>query len=232
MICLCTGWCGFHEQRRFNLGDGSVYAFDYLDKVFFPYHMKQVQFDARFVYESKSDIDPYYNHDIPESARSVIYAKNLKHHFGWFASVLMGAQYSLVNNCDMVYLEQDCLVFGLKEALDWAKGKKIVYGFGDVSWCPNWAEHSFFTVSHEYLGTFLSILNGCRIHENNDILPEVSWHSLFKDVASFWPYPYGRKRPIDFNLETPFYAQQLRSNEIKEFQNKLERKLNESTQPT
>ncbi len=226
MYCLCTGWCAFREQRRFNLGDGSVYAFDYLDKVFFPYHMKQVNFDARFVYESKSDIDPYYNNDIPENVRSIIYAKNLKHEFGWYASVLMGAQYSIVNNCDMVYVEQDCLVYGLKEALDWAKGKKIVYGFGDVSWCPGWAEQSFIYVSHEYLGAFLSILNGCRIHENDRVLPEISWHTLFKGVADFWPFGFGRKRPVDFNGNV-FYAQQLRSEEIKEFQNKLERKLNE-----
>ena len=223
MLCLATGWCAFKEQRRFNLGDGSVYAFDYLDKVFFPYHMKQVNFDAKFVYESKSDIDPYYNHDIPESARSVIYAKNLKHHFGWFASVLMGAQYSLVNNCDLVYVEQDCLVYGIKEALDWAKGKKIVYGYGDyVSWCPGWAEQSFVYVSNEYLGTFLSVLNGCRIHENDKVLPEVSWHALFKDVASFWEFGCGRRRPIPFEGDSPLFAQQLKRHEIEKFKEKLD----------
>ncbi len=229
MNCLCTGWCAFNEKRSCNLGDGAVYKPDYFDKVFFPYHLKQVEFDSTFVYTSKSDYDPYYYEHIPRNVSSIIYAKNLKHEFGWYASVMMGAQYSLVNKCDMIYVEQDCLVYGLREALDWAKGKKIVYGFGDVSWCPGWAEHSFFYVSNEYLGTFLSILNGCRIHENEKILPEVSWHSLFKDVADFWPFGTGRKRPIPFDSDGPFYSQQLKTNEIREFQNKLERKLHEST---
>jgi hypothetical protein len=72
------------------------------------------------------------------------------------------------------------------------------------------------------LGTFLSILNGCRIHENDTVLPEISWHTLFKDVASYWHFGVGRKRPIPFDNEGPFYAQQLKAGEIKQFQDKLE----------
>jgi hypothetical protein len=222
MICLCTGFCAFNEPRKWSLGDGTVYKADYFDKVFFPYHLSQVDFDATFVYQSKGDIFPVYENHSPETVTCSIPARELGHGFGWYSSVIMGAQYSLLNKCDMIYIEQDALVYKLKEALDWAKGKKIVYGFGDVSWSPGWAEHCFIWVSNEYLGTFLSILNGCRIQENDTVLPEISWHTLFKDVADFWPYLYGRKRPIDFDADVPMYAQQIRADEIKQFQDKLE----------
>ncbi len=223
MLCLCTGFCAFTEPRKDSLGDNTVYEESYFEDFFFPYHLSQVDFAKTFVYESLGDKFPKYNGEPPVTVRSALGARSIPHSFGWFASVMMGAQFCLLNKLDMVYVEQDALIYRLKDALEFAKGKKIVYGYGkDVSWCENWAEHSFFYVSNSYLSTFLSALNGSRIHENVRSVPEVLWHSLFKDVADFWEFGCGRRRPIPFDGDGPLFAQQLRRHEIEKFKEKLD----------
>ena len=131
---------------------------------------------------------------------------------------MMGAQYALCCGCDFVYIEQDCLVYGLDRALAWAQGRDMVYGYGDpCQIIDGWAEHSFFFVSSGYIPNMLTAMNTQRVHETVGYpLPEIWWHNTFGSIADFWPFGYGRKRPIKWDGEA-FYAQQLTDDELRGF---------------
>lgn len=217
-ICLASGWCAFKKSRGDTAGWPHQYDPGYLKNVWKPQIEKFIKPDEYFIYISDCDIYPdtfnanvVYGHD---------YAGELCHRHDWYSSVMMGAQYAFCNSMDFVYIEQDCMVHGLDKALEWAQGEKMCYGFGpNASLFPEWAEHSFVYIGLDYIPEMLYKINLPQIHTHIDTagrVPETIWHRMFKDVATFWPFGYGRKRPIDFNQEV-FYAQQLSEKEIAEF---------------
>lgn len=141
---------------------------------------------------------------------------------GWDRSVLMGASYAMLCDVDyFVYIEQDCLIHG-KGIIEYAISKmnRAKVMLGDGIGTPQPIQQSFIIVKGDYLQTFISkdfTLNDKSFLRKS---PEKRYGEYFKQVAKMLPFGYGRTRPINFNDEY-FYAQHLRSNELRKFKNKL-----------
>ena len=116
----------------------------------------------------------------------------------------------------MVYIEQDCFVHGLEKALEFAKDKKICYGFGEYSYNPDWAETSFVFVHKDFLDDFMIRILSSNADRETEFVTELLFHELFKDVFTPWPFGYGRKPVLDWNQEM-FYKQQLTDKDIDKF---------------
>jgi hypothetical protein len=212
-LCVSSGWCAFEEPRNNSMGSHAQYAPDYLNNVWRKQIEKYIKPDKYFIYGSKCPVDftfHEWDHIYVESANDV---RTQSHHIDWSASVVLPAQYALINKMDLLFIEQDCLVRGLDKALEFAQGKKICYGDDNFSYAQGWAEHSLLWVSYDYLKTF--------IHKMNDVwdtiqVLEVFFYRAFKEDFTPWPFGFGRKRPIDFS-QPILYAQQLKDFEINEF---------------
>ena len=235
-LIIGTGWCA-HADGHANNKDSSrrMYQPEWLE-TWWKYHRDQLvltipgvvfenplQLQSPFCYVSECQVFPdgeiwdevfdaqlsHGNHDL-----------SIHSHDSQVA-IIAGAQYAYCNECDFVYIEQDCLVRGLGKAIEWARDNeaKIAYGSGRWSMFPGWAEHSFIYISYDYLAKFVFEMMNSDIKFNDSKgreVVEMTFHRLFKDDATFWPFGYGRRRPIDFDQDV-FYAQQLTDEEIEEF---------------
>ena len=217
-IIIGTGWCGFLDGRASNSETSKrVYGSFWLN-TWQKYIKRFIKPMGYHVYHSNCEIDAALLSDDWSRTKGLAPVEILNHAHDAYASHIMGAQYALLNGCDYVFIEQDCLVYGLDKAIEWAQNQTagIVYGFGEYSLFPGWSEESFTFVSNEFLPTFIARMNRRRIFETTNSAPEKIFHSLFKDLAEYWPFGYGRKRPIDFDQEV-FYAQQITDDELEKF---------------
>lgn len=233
-IIIGTGWCAREEGHNNPKVSKILQQPDYLDKVWRAYIEAFVKPYKYFLYVSNCDIKPKLSMWMRrncETVRNVKPERGQDHRHDWCASLMMGAEYALCNGCDFVYIEQDCLVYGLDKALEWAYGQNanIAYGFGEnCSFYKGWSESSFFYVHNGFLPFFLDLFNRSRVHEwTKSPVPEVWWTNMFTRIVDWhvfrvkhWPFGYGRKRPIDFDEEV-FYAQQLTDGELNNFMKKL-----------
>jgi len=231
-ICVGTGWYSDSERRNKTNPTCAREYFDpnYLWDVWYPHIKKSITQEAIFIYESVCEL---YLTDIPSDVELITgirsevsrpYKKDEPH--DWGASIMMGAQYAYCNELDFIYFEQDCLCYGLDLALEYAKGKNLVYGFGSLaSWLPGWAELSMIYIDYDFIPLFMRRVHDFNLHIwNRDFdrikHPEICIHEIFRDVASYWPFGHGRLTPINWDQEV-FYAQQMDSENLHMFIDKV-----------
>jgi hypothetical protein len=228
-LCIGTGWCVSADQAQYCNPNRSKLTFDerWLSQYWKPYIERYVTPEKYVIYISNSRVYPIIQWDQDKDRIEVVHGfdpvETLDHRHDFFASVLLGAQYALLNAMDYVYIEQDCLVKGLDRALAWARDKRLCYGYGDkCCYSAGWAAQSFMWVRNDFLPEFIGRLNVDRCFDSAQqpggepvAVPEVIFHYIFKAVASFWPFGYDRKRPPGFSLdEEMFFVQQCSDLEI------------------
>lgn len=219
-ICVATGWCahnkGHDNKERSVLQNSS----DWLSGVWRPHIAKQIEPDAWFFYMSKCDIAArgIEADEITNVVSAIVPAIEMQFRHDWAASVIMGAMFAFQNNLDLLYIEQDCMVKNIPAALDFARDKKLVYGFGEWSLYDGWAENSLMYISRSAIPWVVGQMINSKVGACGKVgvMLEQVFHGAVKDHASFWPFGYGRKRPIDFEQPT-LYAQQLTDAEIDNF---------------
>jgi hypothetical protein len=147
-------------------------------------------------------------------------AQQLPHQHDFHATLIMAAQYALMNHFDLLFVEQDCLVWGVEKLIPYLQTCPISYGFGEgISFMPGWAEQSLIWIRHDFLREFIyrtsspEILDGLNTNE----YPEPLFHRTFEDVFKPLPCGVGRRRPIPWEDDI-FYFQQPRNSEIEKFQ--------------
>ena len=132
---------------------------------------------------------------------------------GWSVSVMMGILYAYHHHADMLYIEQDCLVFG-EGWIDYFQSHpaKLIVGLGPH---PTYVEQSLFYLKYEYLLPFL--LRWLAIPEQDrELVPEQKWMRLMNETPNLiqqMPYGYGRRRPYNSNDER-WYIQQVTNDEL------------------
>ena len=224
-LIIGTGWCAHADGHANNKNSSKwMYAPEWLD-TWWNYHRRQLfemstTYDDPFIYMSDCAVIPNLGWNF-ETIYSLGNHDLSIHSHDSQVAIIAGAQYAYCNECDFVYIEQDCLIRGLGKAIEWARDNeaKIAYGSGRWSMFPGWAEHSFIYVSYDYLPKFVFKMMNSDIKFNDSKgreVVELTFNRLFKDDATFWPFGYGRRRPIDFDQDV-FYAQQLTDAEIEEF---------------
>jgi hypothetical protein len=138
---------------------------------------------------------------------------------------LMCALYAYLNDCDLIYIEQDCLVLGEgwvdRCYENWSEGK-IMYGDGEGT--PQPQQQSLVLVARPYIPIFIQRLlvyffaareeltQGAPIGPRS---PEKRWHQAFKKDVDYLPFGYGRARPLDFDARD-LYAQHWEQDELNE----------------
>ena len=220
-LLVSTNWCAHVDGSANNPKTSKMmYCKEYLEDTWVKHVERQIRISCTnyFLYHSYCGVPSTMIYDY--SVLSNLTKVEEQHHaHDVYAGMTMAAQYALVNGMDWLYIEQDCLVYGLDKVLEFAKGKKICFGGGEWSYQKGWAEESLMYVSNEYLPTFIQKINACRLYETDQI-PEPIVMQMFKDDVTLWPFGYGRKRPIDFDQDV-FYAQQLSDEELDMFIEKL-----------
>ena len=220
-LVIGTGW--YSNGISHNKGvSNKCYQPNWLN-IWREYHQKQSDEYINFtVYVSRCNIWPTKKFIDQFSASAVSLIENDRfntRHDSWSA-MLHGAIQAYNNDCDFVYIEQDCFVKGLQGATVWAKANKakICYGFGEYAMQPNSAEYSFVYVDKKYIGDFISgIVTVCPDRQAN-ILPERAFHMMFGEEFTAWPFGYGRKTVKNWD-EPIFYKQQLTDEELRRFLN-------------
>lgn len=227
-VCMATGWFSsinpHNNPTRSSLQLSPFWLWEYWRK----YIECFVKPDHYFVYSCNCPVMP----QIPQYANNweILAAHHLaekKHHYlDWTGSLMMGAQYALLSGMNYVYIEQDCFVYGLDKAIEWAQDKDICYGFGDnCSFGPGWGEQCFMFINNSYLTKFIMRMLETRVWARTDNFMEIHLHEIFKRDLTPWEFGCGRLRPIDFSKDM-FYAQQLSNTEIMSFIEKVRDKWN------
>ncbi|MDZ7376046.1 MAG: hypothetical protein ONB13_05450 [candidate division KSB1 bacterium] len=147
-------------------------------------------------------------------------ASLLPHSHDFHAAILMGLQYAACYQMDFLYIEQDCIAFGLDKMIAWAQenigDKLIIYGFGEWSYQPGWAEQSLMYIPNHAIQTVISIMLAAAVHTQQHTVPEVLWHNLFRNYMIAWPFGYGRHPVRNWN-DPMFYRQQVSDIDISRF---------------
>jgi hypothetical protein len=216
-LIVGTGWCAFPDGRANNRQTfKGLYRSDHFNNIWIPHITKQISVEQIIIYQSNCPVklDPPKEPNI-YILNNIDNVKKQDHLHDCYSAMMAGAMVAYLNRRDYLYIEQDCLVFGLKKAVEWAKKSQslISYGNGEFSYSPGWAEESFLYVSHEFLKRYIvgyfktdvpNILHPC---------PETITTYHFEEYVSPWPFGYGRKRPDNLqktvNEEEVFYMQQI-----------------------
>jgi len=219
-LCIGTGWHSNGVGPRNSIAPEQMYRPDYIESVWKPYIERFVKPIKYVVYQSECVAPAEIVSDdiqVIKSSRS----GTMHHNNDYVASYMAGAMYAFINECHFVYIEQDCLVYGLDKAIEWALKKPIVYGYGQYSPVHGWPETSFTFINWKYLSEFME--HGTQddwafwTHEHDKPpFGEMRWRELYQCDAAFWPFGYGRSRPIDFTQDI-FYAQHITENEMQRF---------------
>jgi hypothetical protein len=139
------------------------------------------------------------------------------------------AAYAYVNDYDLVYVEQDCLVKGdgwVESSFGKLERGKIMYGSGRGT--PQPMQQSVMLFRHAYLPTVIGRVGAAwdRFRRGRwfDPLgsrrfgasPEKRWHYVFRGDVDWLPFDGGRKRPLDFS-QAYLYAQHWSDSELARF---------------
>lgn len=223
-LLISTGWYADRERHKdYCQRSQLTFASNWFNDYWMPYIERFIVPDRYFVYSCQCPVKPVFD-KINIDKVELVYASRdaalLDHRHGFHAGVMLGLQYALCEAMDFLYIEQDCFVFGLDKAVEWARtniqDKLIIYGGYPYWFHDNWAEQSLMFVPNHAIPAVLYIINNARVHEDNSGIPEVKWHHLFKDSARFWSFGYGRHKVGYWNREM-IYKQQLTDEEIKIF---------------
>jgi len=222
-ICVGTGWYADHRGHNNKNVSSKVQEVAYLKDVWYPHIEKQVGVASYVIYQSDCELKAWIPVDKRISVLQGVRPPTQHKHNDAAASMMIAAMHAYCNELSLVFIEQDCLVCGLREAVGWARGKKIVYGLSPYMDNLSRGENSFVFIDYEYLPEFFNITFKLDWHiwSMGRGFPEVMWDDTFKGVGARWPFGYGRIRPINFDLPT-FYAQQLTNEELKRFLIKLD----------
>ena len=141
---------------------------------------------------------------------------------GCMNAILMCAAYALVNQCDLIYVEQDTLVrgYGLFETalMNMRKGC-ISYGKQEAGFDNQGlpVEHSLIVVPFRFLAEFIYRYNRLSEHlSDKDGTTEWKFHQAYGDVVDYLPFGCGRNRPIDWTA-AHLYVQHFRGAELHTF---------------
>jgi len=145
----------------------------------------------------------------------------LPRYCGWTLCFITGAMLAYYNNSDLLFKEQDCLVFGkdISQAMYSALGsKQIVVGSVEDTGCGVGYEQSLVLVRRDFIPVFVARL---LVYDFNDsgpgsMRPEQKWFRLLQpEEVSTFPFGYGRRRPAVFPPEDPvWYIQQVSPQEL------------------
>lgn len=224
-LLIATGWHsdGTGHRSKWNRSKQCTEP-DWLMGIWLHYIERYIKPAKYHVYISNCSVLPNIVGDKFEYNFGHVKSELLDPRHDFQCSVLMGAMYAYLNGFDFCYVEQDCLIYHIDKALEFAKDHKICFGFGDgISLNRGWAEQCFMWVRNDYLPTFIE--RGChqRIHESNGLpVPEVQWMALYGTDFTAWPVGYGRKRPADFWKWAPdkldwWFLQQITDDDINKF---------------
>lgn len=217
-VCVGTGWYADSKGHNNRQVDPRMQSVNYLRNIWYPHITKQIDPSACVIYQSDCELKAFVVHEKKVTVMQGVRPANQPKHNDAAASMMASAMFAYCNQLDFVFIEQDCLVWGLREAILWARGKDIVYGVTPYSDDLSRGENSFVFISYEYISEFLNIMFRLKWHiwGIDKDFPECIWDDTFKQVGARWPFGYGRKRPINFDLPM-FYAQQLTDVELKQF---------------
>jgi len=222
-ICVGTGWYSDSKGHNNKNVSTEMQGCNYLKNVWLQHIKRQIYAAAFVIYQSDCENKIFM---VPEKNINVIQGLRppTQHkHNDAAASMMASAMYAYCNEMSLVFIEQDCLVFGLRGAIEWARGKSIVYGTTPYADDLSRGENSFVFINYEFMPTFFERMFRLNWHvwDKSRDFPEVIWNDTFKEVGTRWPFGFGRRRPINFELPM-FYAQQLTDVELKQFFIKLE----------
>jgi len=216
-LCIATGWHSNGVPAN-PMTAIDVYRPDWLVKWDELNHLPVAV--PKILYISECSVMPYDTAlELFNSVNYAVLANSYYHtRHDWSSSMLTGMMYAYNNNLDLVYIEQDCLVKNVAKAVQWARGNaaKMVYGFGEVSYSPTWAEHCFVYISRNYVEDALIKALYYKIDREAKVFIEVLWHELYREDSIYWPFGYGRKRVLDWNTDV-FYKQQITSEDLEMF---------------
>jgi len=214
---IATGWHSNGKSPNPGVSE-KCYKANWLLEYWIPFNLSQIHPADTSLYVSDCLIKPLGY----DSFSNISFASLANDHYhtrhDWWSSVLSGAMYAYNNNLHLVYVEQDCFVWGLDKAIRWALDQKakICYGFGNVSYRSGWSENSFTFVHKDFIDDFIIRAISSNADRSTDFVLEILFHELYKDVFTPWPFGYGRKPVQDWNHEI-FYKQQLTNNDIDKF---------------
>lgn len=179
---ICTGWYSSNEPRTYQtFGDESVRNQSFrslwwqsVDTFIQPKHV--------LVVDSASPVKPH-DHLFSSTKTTQIellknpgHAQNCTTHYaGWMASILVGLEFSLLNDVDFfLYVEQDALVYG-KGFVEKIKQKLLTNDFvfgGGGKFAE--IEQSVFAVNKKGIRKFLSALHNIH-YSDRQVGPEVKF---------------------------------------------------------
>lgn len=238
-LLVCSGWCaqkeGHNNPERSPIQNESLY----LGSVWLPSIVSQIEPKSIFVYSSLCDILPSTGLLRSENVNLAFApkrARELPYRHDWAAAIIVSAGYAIANNLDLLFIEQDCIVYRLKEFLEFARigNNSICYGFGDnASLYSDWAENSLIYCSWSLLDEFVRSLVAIKDTSDGLVKIEERFHEEIMsngpgEYFRPWPWGVGRRRPLpDPSLKDPFYAQQLSDDDLSLMLSKLEELRNE-----
>lgn len=135
---------------------------------------------------------------------------------GWTGVVLAGAMLCYCNESDMVFVEQDCLIFGdcIGKMREEIGESGIIFGNCSFMEC----EQSFFMVRHNYLTEFVRLITGEPAQNCEANQGEQMFSRLQRRCPDQWRrFSMGVGRDHfdqSFNDGRAFYAQKFNDNEL------------------
>jgi hypothetical protein len=139
---------------------------------------------------------------------------------GWSQAFLLGCQLAALNGSDLLFKEQDCLVFGdvltpMYDVLTKAGGGLVCGGPACSNDQP--LEQSLVLVDYEDTLRFVEAFLGIP-QSDNQIYPEGKWKLLRESKRfqiNYFPFEGGRSRPCPVgNMQEPFFLQHMVQPEV------------------
>ncbi len=232
-----TGWwcdgSGTHEGAQVSAtqSDEAIRGRDFF-RLWLWFINKYTNPDKIIVADSASPVRP----ELPEDPRIEFLSmkKNWGHFVGCDYSLMCGVErahlavafYALLNDSDLIYVEQDCLVAGegwVDECYRALGSKQVMFGAGKRT--PQPIQQSLALVRWEYLPVFINRLLDQYVRHRSILLSsspdpnlhntEHRWRDAFARDVCHVPFGYGRARPIDFSAKH-IYAQHWTEPELRE----------------
>lgn len=161
--------------------------------------------------------NPGHAHDLDHSN---LFPKKLG---GWSACFILGALTCYFSNKDLVFLEQDTLLFGdciskLYKELEDSGAKMLVGRPQDAD--GQYLAQSFFVIKHEFILEFVTAYMALNANDGGDgyMRTETKFsylkEYLFKDKIQYMSFGYDRAEPSDYNEEI-FYMQHFTEDKFK-----------------
>lgn len=133
---------------------------------------------------------------------------------GWSGSIMALAMIAYNAEKDLVFVEQDCLMFGpcIPKMYEEIGEAGVIFGSNQFMECAQ----SLFLVRYRYILDFISHYLTTGAENDHFNLPEHKFSRLQKQYPSEWKrFSFGYDRDKPFNMDDPvFYCQQLTADEL------------------